>query len=238
MPEAAPTLDKSPSKIREMFAGVAPRYDFLNRLLSGYLDSWWRRKAAAAVVSLPGDEILDLCCGTGDQALALARRGGRVVAVDFCLPMLALARPKLARGAPGPPRLATADAMALPFAGASFDGATVSFGLRNVADLDTALGEILRVLRPGGRLAVLEPAIPRSALVRGPYLLYFRHLLPRIGALFSPRGSAYAYLTESVEAFPQREAFVGRMVAAGFIAASFQDLTAGTVCLYTGRKAP
>ena len=236
MPDAARALDKSPAKIREMFAGVAPRYDFLNRLLSAHLDSWWRRRAAAAVVARHNDLILDLCCGTGDQAVAIRRRGGRVVAADFCLPMLALARPKLGSGAGISPRLATADALALPFADGSFEGATVSFGLRNVQDLDAALRELYRVLKPGGQLAVLEPAVPKSPLVRGPYMVYFRHILPRIGALLSPRGSAYSYLQESVEAFPQREAFAVRLKQAGFATATWNDLTAGTVCLYTGRK--
>ena len=236
MAEAAGALDKSGKTIQAMFAGVAPRYDLLNRVLSGRLDGLWRRAAARAVGAAPGQEVLDLCCGTGDQAVAIARRGARVVAADFCLPMLALAQGKLASGSDRP-RIASADALSLPFGSERFDGVTVSFGLRNVADLDGALAEILRVLKPGGRLVVLECAVPRSGLVRVPYMFYFTRILPRIGALLSPRGSAYVYLPSSVLEFPLREAFTGRMRDAGFAAAEWRDLTAGTICIYVGRKA-
>lgn len=235
MAQAAGALDKSGKTIQAMFAGVAPRYDLLNRLLSMRLDGLWRRRAARAVGAWPGQEVLDLCCGTGDQAVAIARRGARVVAADFCLPMLALAQGKLERR--GKPRLASADALSLPFGSERFDGVTVSFGLRNVAELDRALAEILRVLKHGGRLVVLECAVPRSALVRGPYMFYFTRILPRIGALLSPRGSAYDYLPSSVLEFPLREAFTGRMLGAGFAEAEWRDLTAGTICMYVGRKA-
>lgn len=230
-------LDKSGRTIREMFAGVAPRYDLLNHVLSGTLDLWWRRRAAAALAPEPGDEVLDLCCGTGDQARTLARRGARVLAADFCLPMLVRARSKLASRDGRRPRLASADALALPLPEGRFAGATVSFGLRNVADLDRALAEIARVLRPGGRVAFLEFALPERRLVRGPYLFYFRRVLPRLGAWLSPRGSAYSYLPCSVVEFPQREAFTRRMEAAGLGEARWRDLSGGTVCLYTGSKA-
>jgi demethylmenaquinone methyltransferase/2-methoxy-6-polyprenyl-1,4-benzoquinol methylase len=228
-------LDKSGRAIRDMFAGVAPRYDLLNHLLSASLDVVWRRKAAAALGVPPGAEVLDLCCGTGDQATALGRRGARVAAADFCVPMLALARRKFARGpAPRPAALA-ADALALPFPGRRFQGATVSFGLRNVADLDATLRQIAEVLRPGGRLVVLEFAVPAVQPLKGLYLLYFRKLLPWIGRLVSHRGSAYTYLPESVLEFPQRQDFLARMAAAGFTGLSWRDLSGGIVCLYSGR---
>jgi len=243
MPEVAEaaSLDKSGRAIQDMFAGVAPRYDLLNHLLSANLDALWRRRAAAALdlpPGPPGEPALDLCCGTGDQATALARRGARVAAADFCLPMLALARRKFAReeGAPRPAALA-ADALALPFPAGRFAGATVSFGLRNVADLDAALGELARVLRPGGRLAVLEFAVPRAQPLKALYLFYFRRLLPWIGQLLSHRGSAYSYLPSSVLAFPQRAGFLARLAAAGFTDLSSRDLTGGIVCLYQGRLA-
>jgi demethylmenaquinone methyltransferase/2-methoxy-6-polyprenyl-1,4-benzoquinol methylase len=227
-------LDKSGRAIRDMFAGVAPRYDLLNHLLSASLDVVWRRKAAAAL-DLPGDsEALDLCCGTGDQSVALRKRGARVAAADFCVPMLALARRKFGRlGSPRPAPLA-ADALALPFPQKRFDGATVSFGLRNVADLDAALRQLAGVLRPGGRLVVLEFAVPELSVLRGLYLFYFRRLLPWIGRLISARGSAYNYLPSSVLAFPQRQAFLDRMAAAGFMRPSWKDLSGGIVCLYKG----
>src|SRR5579863_1767548 len=140
-------LDKSGAAIQSMFAGVARRYDLLNHLLSGNLDRWWRRQAAAALALPAGASALDLCCGTGDQALALFRRGARVAAADFCVPMLALARPKFGRRRGAPAALA-ADALTLPFPAARFAGATVSFGLRNVANLEAALLEIARTLEP------------------------------------------------------------------------------------------
>lgn len=230
------SLDKSGRAIRDMFAGVAPRYDLLNRVLSGWLDEGWRRRSVAALDLSPGQEVLDLCCGTGDQSRALARRGARVVGADFCLPMLAMARGKLPASPGLAPRLASADALALPFASNRFDAATVSFGLRNVADLKTALDEIRRVLKPGGRLAVLEPTLPQNRLIRGPYVFYFTCILPRIGALLSPKGSAYSYLPSSVLSFPERRAFVDRLTEAGFVGGEWRNLTAGTVCLYLGSK--
>jgi demethylmenaquinone methyltransferase/2-methoxy-6-polyprenyl-1,4-benzoquinol methylase len=232
-------LDKRGTTIRDMFAGVAPRYDLLNHLLSGALDVVWRRRAAKALGLGPGARVLDLCCGTGDQAVAIGRRGPAVAAADFCLPMLALARRKFAslgrRGGPAPAPLA-ADALALPFDGTRFDGAAVSFGLRNVADLDRALAELARVLRPGGRLAVLEFALPEPRALRALYLLYFRRVLPWIGRALSPRGSAYGYLPASVVEFPQRHGFTERMERAGFGDAVWCDLAGGTVCLYLGIK--
>jgi demethylmenaquinone methyltransferase / 2-methoxy-6-polyprenyl-1,4-benzoquinol methylase len=236
---AADVINKSGDAVRTMFAGVAPRYDLLNHLLSGALDLVWRRRAAAALGLGPGARVLDLCCGTGDQAVVIGRRGPAVTAADFCLPMLARARPKFARlgrGRRRPPRPLAADALALPFPDASFDGAAVSFGLRNVADLDRGLGELARALRRGGKLVVLEFALPANRLLRGLYLVYFRRVLPRIGRLLSPRGSAYDYLPASVMDFPQRRAFLDRMAAAGFGDLGWRDLAGGTVCLYSGDK--
>jgi demethylmenaquinone methyltransferase/2-methoxy-6-polyprenyl-1,4-benzoquinol methylase len=233
---AAP-LDKSGKAIRDMFAGVAPRYDLLNHLLSASLDVVWRRRSAVALGVPPGAEVLDLCCGTGDQATALRRRGARVAAADFCVPMLAIARHKFAKTAAPRPAALAADALALPFPARHFEGATVSFGLRNVADLDIALGQLAEVLRPGGRLAVLEFAVPTFPPLRGLYLFYFLRLLPWIGRLISDRGSAYNYLPSSVLGFPQRQAFLDRMAAAGFTDLTWENLSGGIVCLYTGRTA-
>jgi len=240
-------LDKSGRTIRDMFAGVAPRYDLLNHLLSGALDVLWRRRAAAVLregglAGRPGTPVLDLCCGTGDQATADAAAGRPVAAADFCVPMLALARRKFRRHdrrdrRPRPQALA-ADALSLPFPDRAFAGATVSFGLRNVADLDAGLAQLARVLAPGGRLVVLEFALPRLRPLRALYLFYFRHLLPGIGRLLSPRGAAYSYLPESVLQFPQRRDFLDRMAAAGFTALAWEDLAAGAVCLYRGEVPP
>lgn len=230
-------LDKESSRIRAMFARVAPRYDLLNHLLSGSLDRLWRRRLARSLDLPAGSRVLDLCCGTGDQAVALARRGYRVAAGDFCLPMLALSRPKFSRTtaaiAPAPLQ---ADALTLPFADAQFDGATVSFGLRNVADLDRAFSELARVLRAGGTLGVLEFTVPVRQPLRALYLFYFRWVLPAIGRLLSGDDSAYAYLPESVVRFPQREAFLARAVAAGFEAGRFDSLSGGILALYLLRR--
>jgi demethylmenaquinone methyltransferase/2-methoxy-6-polyprenyl-1,4-benzoquinol methylase len=240
---AAPPVDKTGRAVQEMFAGVAPRYDLLNHLLSGALDVLWRRRSARALGLGRGARVLDLCSGTGDQAVAVGRRGARVAAADFCLPMLALSRPKFARlrrrgegrgGGTAAPL--AADALRLPFADRGFDGATVSFGLRNVADLGRGLAELARVTAPGGRVAILEFALPRLAPVRAVYLFYFRRVLPAIGRLLSARGSAYSYLPASVMEFPQRDDLCAALRAAGFGAATWCDLALGTVCLYLGEK--
>lgn len=244
---AGPSLDKRPEAIRGMFERVAPVYDLLNHLLSASLDHVWRRKAARAI-DLGAAPALDLCCGTGDQALALQRRGARVMAADFCLPMVALARRKFARrarrrstnGAAGRvamPAPMVADALKLPFPSARFKAATVSFGLRNVVDLDAAIGEIARVTASGGQLAVLEFAVPRLRPLRALYLFYFQRLLPRVGRWISRDGGAYSYLPASVLAFPQRQELADRFRAAGFDEARWEDLAGGIVCLYSARRA-
>jgi demethylmenaquinone methyltransferase/2-methoxy-6-polyprenyl-1,4-benzoquinol methylase len=239
-PPAPPPLDKRPEAIRGMFGRVAPVYDLLNHLLSASLDRVWRRKAARAVAA-GAAPVLDLCCGTGDQALALRRRGSRVLAADFCLPMVALARRKFTRAGAGRGRAPrplplVADALALPFPAGAFAAATVSFGLRNVVDLDAALAELARVVAPNGELSVLEFALPRLRPLRALYLFYFRRLLPRIGRLVSGDGGAYTYLPSSVLAFPQRQGFLDRLGAAGFRDAAWEDLSAGIVCLYSARR--
>src|SRR5579863_4000583 len=237
LPDAAAGLDKSGRAIRDMFGAVARRYDLLNHLLSAGLDRWWRRRAAAALRLPPGALVLDLCAGTGDQAMALRRRGARVAAADFCLPMLALARRKFgrpSRDAAPPPRPLAADALALPFPPGRFAAATVAFGLRNVADLDLALRELATTLAPGGRLEVLEFAVPEAPPLRALYLLYFRRVLPAIGRLLSDSQSAYDYLPSSVLSFPQRRGFLDRMAGAGFSDLACSDLAAGIVCLYSG----
>ncbi len=215
-----------------MFAQIAPRYDLLNHLLSGSLDRLWRRRAARALGSPMEAPVLDLCSGTGDQALALTRRDHTVVAADFCVPMLALAQSKYARKNGSAPAGLAANALELPFSDQAFAAVTVSFGLRNVAQLETALKEIHRVLAPTGKLVVLEFALPTAAAVRSLYQFYFRHLLPWIGRRVSASTNAYEYLPNSVPDFPQRQELTARMLSAGFGEASWRDLSGGTVCLY------
>ena len=230
----AKTLDKRRSEIQRMFSDVAPRYDLLNRLLSARRDVSWRRAAAAALDIGPESLVLDLCCGTGDQALAVQRHRARVLAADFSLSMLSLARQKFTAADDPKPKGLAGDTLQLPVGEGCFAGLTVSFGVRNVENLQAALREMYRVLAPGGTAAILEFATPNRQPLRQVYLLYFRHLLPRIGRWISPRGSAYQYLTDSVLSFPQRQDFTDEMTRAGFSHADWQDLSGGIVCLYTG----
>jgi demethylmenaquinone methyltransferase/2-methoxy-6-polyprenyl-1,4-benzoquinol methylase len=236
MQSAGQPVDKNGQTIERMFSAVAPRYDLLNRLLSANLDQRWRRRAAAALTLPDGAPVLDVCAGTGDQALALRKRTSNVWAADFSVPMLEIANRKFKRSKPPFPAGFACDTLRLPLPSKSLGAVTVSFGLRNVADLDAALGEMFRVLQAEGEAAILEFALPRSRLLRKPYLFYFRNILPRIGTWISPRGSAYTYLPDSVMQFPQREQFTRRMEDVGFRDAAWHDLTGGIVCLYTGRR--
>lgn len=212
-----------------MFDRVAPRYDFMNHLLSAGLDVRWRKRAATTLGNRPL-KVLDLCAGTGDQSAALADHDHDVEALDFSTPMVIRAAAKHRRAGRAIAPI-VGDALNLPWPKDAFDAATISFGLRNVADLDSCLAEIRRVLRPGGRLVALEFTLPRRQPVRGAYLLYFRYLLPLLGRL-SPAGNAYRYLRDSVLAFPERDDLTARMREMGFDDATWSDLSAGTVCLY------
>ena len=213
----------SPEGVRSMFDRIAPVYDAMNRIMTVGLDARWRR-LAAEVVS-PGDRVLDACCGTGDLALAAARRGGTVTGLDFSERMLERARAK-GRGL----EWVQGDLLALPFDRESFDAATVGFGVRNVADLDAGLRELRRVLHPGGRLAILEITRPRGPLAPF-YRLWFDLLVPALGKVL-PGGSAYTYLPASVRRFPGPDELVRRLEAAGFGAVSYRLLAGGIVALH------
>jgi demethylmenaquinone methyltransferase/2-methoxy-6-polyprenyl-1,4-benzoquinol methylase len=221
-----------------MFDRIAPRYDLLNRLLSAGTDVRWRR-ACADLLELDGpSRLLDLCTGTADLLVETLRRdaGHRGTGVDLSEEMLRRGAAKLKRrGLAGRTGLAAGDAEALPFAPASFDGATVGFGIRNVADPAAALGEIRRVLRPGGRLVVLEFSQPRGWL-GALYLRYFHRVLPRVGALVSGDSGAYAYLPASVARFPTPEGFAALMEGAGFTGVRWKLLTGGIACLHRGER--
>jgi len=221
-----------------MFTAIAPRYDLLNHLLSLNADRRWRRQAVAALdwERTPGGRYLDLCAGTLDLAATLANApgfSGQVIAADFVLPMLALGRGKGERVAP-----VNADALELPFVDAAFDGVMVGFGVRNLADLDQGLAEARRVLSNGGRLVILELAIPGWQPLRGLYFLYFRHLLPFIGKRISRHRDAYDYLPASVLAFPEPAALARRMARAGFTAVSYRLLLGGICAIHVGTRAP
>ncbi len=225
-----------------MFGQIAGRYDFLNHLLSMNVDRWWRRQTVRRVPPDGPLPILDVCTGTGDLALAYDRAAGggtRIVAADFCHEMLAIGRAKARQvGADERVTFIEADALTLPLPDDAFQIVCVAFGLRNVADTDRGLAEMARVAAPGGRVAVLEFTMPRRQPMKGLYSWYFRHVLPRIGQLVSRNTtSAYQYLPESVGQFPQDEALVERMRAAGLDNLRRWPLTFGIATLYVGEKA-
>ena len=225
------------TEVRAMFDRIAPRYDLLNRAMTAGLDGRWRRAAAAAADLAAGDRALDCCTGTGDLALALADRAtasGQVVGVDFAERMLARAREKAAARGTSVAFLA-ADALALPFDDGHFDAATVAFGIRNLSDLDGGISEMARVVRPGGRVVILEITTPQR--LRRFYEIWFDRAVPRLGRLLGRDGAAYSYLPASVRRFPEPPALAARMVAAGLDDVRWRPLAGGIVALHHGRVA-
>lgn len=237
---ASTTVDKAPERISGMFDAIAGRYDLLNTVLSAGLDRRWRRRAIASLKLTGRERLLDVCTGTADVAIGAARapRGAaRVVGVDFSGSMLARGLAKVRRAAlSNRIQLIRGDAMALPAADASVDAATMAFGIRNVQRAEAACQELARVLRPGGRIAILEFGLPASAAVRPLYLWYFTHVLPRIGRAVSGHDAAYAYLPESVGSFQFGDAFARLLRDAGFSQVEARPLSLGIVYLYTGAK--
>jgi demethylmenaquinone methyltransferase / 2-methoxy-6-polyprenyl-1,4-benzoquinol methylase len=215
--------------VRAMFDRIAPVYDAMNRTMTAGLDQRWRRITAEAVVR-PGDLVLDACCGTGDLALADVRAGGRVTGLDFSERMLERASRKA-------PELdwVTGDLLALPFTDASFDAATVGFGVRNVDDLERALRELRRVLRDGGRLGILEITRPRG-LLSPFYRVWFDGVVPLLGKLL-PGGSAYTYLPASVRRFPGPDDLSAVIRASGFGNVTYRTFAGGIVALHTAAAA-
>ncbi len=240
---AAPEGTRDPASaaraVREMFSAIAPRYDLLNHVLSFNIDRWWWWRAArtfSGILSRPEALALDLCCGTGDMAFALRREAGAagaaILGTDFAHPMLELA---VGKSNEASPRWVEADALNLPFPDESFDLVTSAFGFRNLADYDAGLREIVRVLRPGGELGILECSEPGGAIGKL-YGIYFRRVLPAVGTAISGVKGAYAYLPASVERFPGPAELMGRMKQAGFREASWTPYTFGTAGLFRGKK--
>lgn len=224
-------------KVRAMFGEIAPRYDLLNRLLSGGVDQRWRRLAVRLATEKAPRRILDVATGTGDVALRLkrVRPAARVVGADFTPQMLELARAKAERTGLDV-RFVEADALALPFADASFDAVTVAFGFRNFVDYERGLAEFYRVLAPGGRAVILEFPPPPEGLLGRAYRLYFGGVLPWIGGVVSGRPEAYRYLPDSVERFPRPERLAAMLRAAGFAGVRWRLLTGGIAAVHVGDK--
>jgi demethylmenaquinone methyltransferase/2-methoxy-6-polyprenyl-1,4-benzoquinol methylase len=223
--------------VRAMFAEIAPTYDRLNHLLSLNIDKRWRHftvRQLADVLARPDAVALDLCCGTADLTLELSRQA-RVVGCDFCHPMLVIGVDKIGQQAV-PATLVEGDALHLPFADDSFDAVTVAFGLRNLENIEGGLREIRRVLKPGGRAAVLEFSRPVVPLMREAFEFYFHRVLPRIGALVSGSRGAYTYLPASVRAFPDQKRLAAMMRDAGFAHVNYHNLSAGIAALHLGDK--
>jgi len=235
------STSKEPARISGMFDRIARRYDTLNRVLSVGLDTRWRRRAVRELRLDGSARVLDVCTGTADLAIEAAARAlgpaGHVVGVDFSTEMLAIGHDKVHRaGLSSRLQLVRGDATRLPLGDASFDAAMVAFGIRNVADMDAGIRELHRVVRPGGRLAILEFGMPRVPGLAWLYRTYFLHILPRIGRLVSRHSEAYTYLPASVAEFPSGEAFAAVLRPAGFSSVRCVRMALGAVYLYLAER--
>ncbi len=235
-PEEAASTGRA---VREMFAAVAPRYDFLNHFLSLGLDIVWRRETAkclSQILEPPSSVAVDVCCGTGDLTAAFERYSrGKVVAADFCRPMLVRARAKLERKAL-PALLLEADALSLPFRSGSLDLIGSAFGFRNLANYALGLEEMHRVLKADGTVAILEFSHVRWPIFGPLFRFYFHHILPRLGSLISGVRAAYQYLPDSVSQFPDQEALATAMRRAGFVNVRYRIFWGGVAALHLGQK--
>ncbi|RZS79030.1 2-octaprenyl-6-methoxy-1,4-benzoquinone methylase /demethylmenaquinone methyltransferase [Motilibacter rhizosphaerae] len=225
-------LDKDPHAVAAMFDEVAPRYDLANDVLSLGQARVWRGAVRRAVDARKGQRVLDLAAGTGTSSLPFAEAGAEVVAGDFSLGMLQVGARRLG----GRLSFVAADALHLPFADASFDAVTISFGLRNVMDTGAALGELLRVTRPGGRLVVCEFSAPTWKPFRTVYSGYLMRALPRVARRVGSNGPAYAYLAESIAAWPAQAELARTIAASGWTDVEWRDLTGGIVALHRARR--
>lgn len=226
-------------QVEQMFDNIAGSYDFLNRLLSLRIDVYWRKLAIACLKDLNPKVILDVATGTADTAIELTKRLSpeKIIGVDLSNNMLDVGRVKIKeKNLTNIIELQQGDSENLQFENNTFDAATITFGVRNFENVSKGLEEILRCLRPGGRLMILEFAKPQNFLLKNLFNIYFKYILPLIGKMTSKDPRAYTYLYESVQAFPDREAFVALMNAAGYKNTSYKSLTIGICCIYLGEK--
>ena len=221
-------------RVREMFARISPRYDLLNHLLSANIDTRWRRRVVKKLQPLLAENarVLDVGCGTGDLSIEIFEKtAARVIGIDFCRPMLQLAKQKAPRL-----KFIEGDALRLPFADAMFDAITIGFALRNLSSVEQGLAELHRVLKPQGWLAILEFSQPSVPGVRQFVRFYYSRLLPWIGGRVSGSRNAYEYLPDSISKFPNQEKLVGMMRAVGFEEVEFENLSGGIAALHIGRR--
>jgi demethylmenaquinone methyltransferase/2-methoxy-6-polyprenyl-1,4-benzoquinol methylase len=236
------TNSEHAQRVREMFARIANRYDLLNHLLSGNTDKRWRRLVARRLkeaLAVEGALALDVACGTGDLSLELARvaaAGTRVIGTDFCRPMLEIAARKATSAGVSEIPFVEGDALSLPFADESFDAASIAFGLRNLSSVEGGLSELRRVLKPGGRAAILEFSSPVVPGFRALFGFYFTRVLPQIGGLLSGSRAAYEYLPDSVSRFPDQKRLAALMTETGFEEVEYQNLTGGIAALHLGTR--
>ena len=234
-------LSKRPRDVAAMFDGIAERYDLLNDVLSFGQDRWWRRVVAATVAARPGERVLDLAAGTGTSSRTFTEAGAFCIACDFSFGMLRVGARRAASGQPLRPsaglmRFVAGDAVRLPFADRSFDAVTISFGLRNVAEPDAALAEMLRVTRPGGRLVICEFGHLQQPALDAFYARYLAAALPAVARRLSPAAEAYEYLAESIKHWPRQDELARRMRDVGWTAIRWRNLTLGVVAVHAAHR--
>ncbi len=227
--------------VRDLFACVARRYDLINDLQSFGLHRYWKRQLVRRAAPAPQEKALDLCCGTGDIALALARAGARVIGADFSEPMLAVARERTghrrATGDGPPPEFVVADALGLPFSNRQFDLVTIAYGLRNLRSVEAGLEEMARVTRRGGRVLVLDFATPENATWRALYLWHLRHVVPRLGRVVGGDAETHAYILDSLERYPRPAEIARRMEQNGWAEVRWWNLLGGVMTIHRGVRA-
>lgn len=226
---------KHAAAVRDMFSGIARRYDLLNHLLSANIDKRWRRKVRAKLATILNDSnalVLDVACGTGDLSIELQHDSrAKVIGTDFCRPMLAIAQEKAVEIP-----FVEGDAMNLGFADSTFDAVTIAFGLRNLSNVSDGLAELSRILKPGGKLVVLEFSAPAVPGFRAAFNFYFSNILPRIGGLVSGSRGAYEYLPDSVSKFPDQKRLAAMMRETGLVDVEYVNLTGGIAAIHTGTR--